>query len=101
MLLMVVAEGLVKSQVIDDADTWVGLAWNGNTPPVLVLHLDQGFPAWAMIWFINCKLCFRLIAMNDPFHREWNDLRLALGDANLWWVVLLFTIVYNVPHGPS
>ena len=100
MLLMVVGEGLMTFQAIDDADKWVGLAWNGNTPPVLLLHLDQGSRAWAMTWLIHYKLCCRFIAMRDLFHREWNDVRLALGDANSWWVVLLATIVYNVPHGP-
>ena len=54
-----------------------------------------------MIWFLNYHLSLRIITMYDPFHREWNDVRLALAlsDENLWWVILMSTIVYNMPHG--
>ena len=38
--------------------------------------------------------------MYDPFRREWYDVRLALSYDHLWWVILMSTIVYNMPRRP-
>eukprot|EP00974_Lingulodinium_polyedra_P023188 2238155-Lingulodinium_polyedra.AAC.1 len=41
-----------------------------------------------------------MVALRDPFHREWNDTKLALQRAGCWWAVLLTTVVYNMAYGP-
>ena len=56
-------------------------------PRTLVLHLDEGSSAFSMTWFLTFASYLRFIAMRDIFHREWNDVRLALGDQKLWWVI--------------
>ena len=78
----------------------IGLARGSRCPPALVLSLDQASIGFAMIWFLNYHLSVRIIAMHGTFHSEWNDVMLALSDDNLWWVILMSTMVYNMPHGP-
>ena len=56
-------------------------------PRTLVLHLDEVSSAFSMTWFLTFASFLRFIAMRDTFHREWNDVRLALGDQKLWWVI--------------
>ena len=71
-------------------------------PPTVCLHCDEGSPGFAMLWYLlyNKKLRFRFAPTRDIFHREWNDVRCALGDSKVWYAVLLTTMVINVPHGP-
>ena len=72
----------------------------GPFPRTFLLHMDEGSPAFAMTWFLCFHLNARFAAVRDAFHQEWNDIRLALGEQKLWWVVLLTTMVYNSPYGP-
>ena len=37
--------------------------------------------------------------MRDIFHRQWNDIKNAVSAAGLWALVLLMTIVFNMPFG--
>ena len=67
---------------------------------VLVLHLDEGSQAYSATWFIAYRLGLCFVCMRDIYHREWNDVKLALSDSNLWWVVILTTVALNMPHGP-
>ena len=69
-------------------------------PQTLVLHLDEGSTAFAICWYMAYSLKLRFAPIRDIFHREWNDIRLALGDTNLWWCILLTTMVFNIPYGP-
>ena len=72
----------------------------GSIPATLALHLDEGSPAYAMAWFLVNHCGLRMIHIRDIFHREWNDVKLAVGQCSLWDVVVLTTVVYNMPHGP-
>ena len=69
-------------------------------PHTLVLHLDEGSQGFAMSWLVTFFLRLRFIFMRDPHHREWNDVRGALSDENVWWVILLSTMVFNLAYGP-
>ena len=67
--------------------------------PLLTLHYDEcsvNLSLWA--WAAYCKQ-MRIMAIRDVFHREWNDVKLALKAAGLWWVVLLTTIAFILPFG--
>ena len=41
-----------------------------------------------------------MISTRDIYHREWNDIKLAISNACLWHIVVMLTVVYNKPHGP-
>ena len=69
-------------------------------PDTLCLHFDEGSSGFAMTWFILFVMDLRFVGMRDVFHREWNDVKLALGDEQVWWVILLTTMVFNLPYGP-
>ena len=71
-----------------------------SIPRTLTLHLDEGSPAYAMVWFLTNQCDLRMMAQRDIFHREWNDTRLAVTLSHLWDVVILTTVVFNLPHGP-
>ena len=68
--------------------------------PLLVLHLDEGSPGYAMCWYLAYHIKSRVVFVRDILHRVWNDCTLALRQAGLWWVVLLTTVVFNFPFGP-
>ena len=63
----------------------------GSIPATLTLHLDEGSPAYAMVWFLVNHCGLRIIHIRDIFHREWNDVKLAVGQCSLWDVVVLTT----------
>ena len=86
--------------VVLENQKWTGLAWGEAFPRTLIVSMDQASNGFAAIWFPNYHLYLRCMATYDPFHREWNDARLAVSDEGLWWVILMSTIVYNMPHGP-
>ena len=65
-----------------------------------MLHLDEGSQGFAMSWFVTYFLGLRFIFIRDPHHREWNDVRGALSDENVWWVILPSTMVFNLAYGP-
>ena len=69
-------------------------------PPTLVMNLDEGGPACAMTAFLLYGTRLRMLAIRDIYHREFNDAKLALTRASLWWVVSLTTILFNMPFGP-
>ena len=69
-------------------------------PPTLILSLDEGSSAFCTLWFLCFVTRLRYFGVRDPSHREWNDTRNTLGDQNLWWVVLITTTAFNLPHGP-
>ena len=64
----------------DDSDDWRGLVTDViRLPKTLVLHLDEEGPAYSMCWYLLYKEKLRFMMMRDIYHREWNDIRLALG----------------------
>ena len=67
---------------------------------VLVLHFDEGSPNLAFAYWALYKAKMRAIAVRDIYHREWNDCSMALKAANLWHIVLLLSLVCNLPYGP-
>ena len=69
-------------------------------PPSLILHLDEGSSAFAMVWFLVFFSKLRMCFIRDIFHREWNDCRDTLSDVKLWWVIICTTMAFNLPHGP-
>ena len=79
--------------VVPENQKWTGLAWSEAFPRTLIVSMDQASTGFAAIWFLNYHLYLRCMATYDPFHREWNDARLAVSDEGLWWVILTSTIV--------
>ena len=73
---------------------------SGRVPPTLILHLDEGSPAFSMTWYLLFGRDLRLLPQRDPYHREWNDIKNAIGDNDQWHVILLMTAVFNLPFGP-
>ena len=55
--------------------------------PLLVLSFDEASPNMAMFFYMAYHLRLRVVAIRDVFHREWNDAKLAVKGADLWWVV--------------
>ena len=68
--------------------------------PTLVLHQDEGSPGFALSWYILYHLKLRAVVVRDVYHREWNDIKLALKGAKCWWAVLLTTVSLNLAYGP-
>eukprot|EP00974_Lingulodinium_polyedra_P087861 8519757-Lingulodinium_polyedra.AAC.1 len=66
----------------------------------LTLVMDEGSVGFAGTWFLLHGWKVRLLPVRDPHHREWNDVKLAIADSSLWWVVLLGGILFNLPFGP-
>eukprot|EP00974_Lingulodinium_polyedra_P053391 5129326-Lingulodinium_polyedra.AAC.1 len=54
----------------------------------------------AAAMFMQYHVKLRMIGIMDIFHREWNDVSLALQRAGCWSAVLLSTLAFNVPFGP-
>ena len=71
-----------------------------SIPRTLVLSMDEASTGFAAAQFLMYAVGMRFLMIRDPLHREWNDAKLAVGEAGLWWVVLLTRVVFNLPHGP-
>ena len=68
--------------------------------PLLVLFFDECSVNLAAVNWAAYKGQLRIIGIRDIFHRENNDVSLALKRADLWHVVILTTVVFNLPYGP-
>ena len=68
--------------------------------PLLVLHFDEGSPNQALYCWMQYQARLRVIGVRDIYHREWNDVTLALRQAGLWRYVVLSSILFNLPYGP-
>ena len=66
----------------------------------LALCIDQGSDGWAAIQWLLYMASLRMVVFHDPSHRNWNDLRNAIGAAGLWDAVLLWGVVFSCNHGP-
>ena len=68
--------------------------------PLLVLHFDEGSPNLAAGQWLLYKAEVRMCFIRDVFHREWSDTCLAAKASGLWHVVLLTSVLHNLPYGP-
>jgi hypothetical protein len=76
------------------ADTEPGLGKQLN----LVIDQDsKGFSG--AVFLLYCEK-LRLNLIFDPFHRTWNDIKLAYQASGVWDVVLLLGTAFNVNFGP-
>ena len=69
-------------------------------PWCLVLHMDEASPGYAMFWFLALHLKIRIVFIRDPYHRQWNDTRLALTRTGVWWICLVTIVAFNMPFAP-
>ena len=67
---------------------------------LLVWFMDQGSSQFALIWWLGYKMGVRGVFVMDVYHREWNDCKLGLIRSNLWWVVSVTMLLYNLAYGP-
>ena len=68
--------------------------------PLLVVCLDEGSVGYAAVWYWWYSAGLRMLPMRDVFHREWNDVLMAVRNCGLYSVLLLTQLVYNLSHGP-
>ena len=71
--------------------------------PVLVSISDQGPSNMAALNYIQfSKEAILCCCLYDPFHRAWNDIKLAARRARCYpyKTMLEMTVVYNLPYGP-
>eukprot|EP00974_Lingulodinium_polyedra_P038571 3696441-Lingulodinium_polyedra.AAC.1 len=68
--------------------------------PLLVLAMDEGSVGYAMLWYAQYFLQARVVLFRDIYHREWNDCTQAIKQSNLWWVILMTSMVANLCYGP-
>ena len=71
--------------------------------PALVSISDQGPSNLAALNFLQySESALMLSCQYDPFHRAWNDIKLAArrGRSYPWKTMLELTLVYNLPYGP-
>ena len=104
-LILTIGEGLklfIGESCENDDCALVALNYlnSGRAPPTLILHLDEGSPAFSMTWYLLFGRDLRMLPQRDPYHREWNDIKNAVGDNDQWHVILLMTVVFNLPFGP-
>eukprot|EP00971_Amphidinium_carterae_P143093 2835254-Amphidinium_carterae.2 len=69
-------------------------------PPWLILTLDQGSVGWQGALWLYQKQGLQGWWIHDPWHRCWNDLRLAISSAGLWPVVREMILCMNHRAGP-
>ena len=94
--LLLLALGCGLRAFLPDEPTPAGWAHQ----PARVLNMDQGSPAFAITWYLEYHLGARFLCVRNAFHREWNDIRGAIRDAGLWWVILLTSLTFNLCYGP-
>ena len=71
-----------------------------STWPTLSLCLDQGSDGWAGLRYLLHGMPCCIYYTVDASHRCWNDVQLGIRDCNLWSIVNILTIVFNIDHGP-
>ncbi len=71
-----------------------------NTLPLLVLNEDQESSNFCASWFLRNHLNLRMMCVEDPWHRVWNDVLRAAKKAGYYGTILLTGICHNLSYGP-
>ena len=101
MLVATIGVGLIAFQCeVEDAAVVKKILETKKLPPTLILHADEGSPAYAMNWYLRHSRDLRFIPQRDIYHREWNDVKNGVARAGLWGTVLLTTVCFDLFHGP-
>ena len=71
MLLLSIGEGLVAFQCGDKSDEEIvkTMLETRRLAPTLILHADEGSPAYSMNWFLVYSSDLRFIPVHDIYHR--------------------------------
>eukprot|EP00974_Lingulodinium_polyedra_P059551 5736221-Lingulodinium_polyedra.AAC.1 len=64
------------------ATSGTGAGSSHARPPLLVLHMDEGSPGFAFVWWASYWAKLRVAFVRDVFHREWNDCKLSITRSN-------------------
>ncbi len=59
--------------------------------PLLVLHMDEASSNYAFVFWLLYAVKLRVVAIRDVYHREWNDVKLAMQNAGVLFVLLILT----------
>ena len=76
------------------------------TPPVpripaqLNLCIYQGSDGWCPAVYLMNHLRLNMCLFVDSSHRACNDVKAALGEANLWDCVMIWNVPFCVHYGP-
>lgn len=89
---------MLASQVQAPAQPAVLVPPLATMPRILVLHTDEGSSNLAAVNHLQRRTM--LLLQRDPAHREWNDIRNAVKQANCNSLVLMLTFTFNTPYGP-
>ena len=78
-------------------------AFQIKSSPMLVSLSDQGGINRAGLDYLVYKLSLAVHVQFDPYHRGWNDVKLALKSTkgDLYKCFLSFALLFNVNYGPS
>lgn len=68
--------------------------------PMLVVSCDEGGCFWPNSWFLTGFAQMRGIWLRDPYHRSWNDWKLAVDHSGWKAVKLQGCLIMNLRHGP-
>lgn len=68
--------------------------------PTLILQEDEGSVGYSLHWYLLYQQRLRFVHFRDIYHREWNDVKLAIKSCGLWWAVLLSSVALNIHWGP-
>jgi hypothetical protein len=72
------------------------------SPPLLVLNLDQHQVQTAALNYLIYKLQACVVLFEDPYHREWNDTKLAIRRSGmLWKTVLHLKAAWDINYAPA
>ena len=71
-----------------------------HSRPLIVAFTDEDGSQVSLLQGLVCGAFLRMWFFNDPFHRIWNDIKLALMEAGLWSDVYERLHCENLPCGP-
>ena len=70
--------------------------------PSMVHWVDQGSVGAAALNFCIDALGYHMLALPDPNHRVWNDIKMAAQKSKVyfWKTIVQLTLVFNLNYGP-
>lgn len=78
--LLCAMDKLLVSTIGSGLDFFQAPVGPDRRPPVLTMCMDEGSTNWCSVWYLCYKANLFLVPMRDIFHREWNDVKLAVKD---------------------